>query len=95
MSRYKFSTTVISVATLAACVPPTYYADDDLDIVCSKDASVASHIKDESCRLSGDIAIESGGFDQPRDNEPFQNTPITPKRSAKPAAAEGKCGGDF
>jgi hypothetical protein len=83
MAAIKYGATALSAAVLAACAPPQQFTDydDTVDIVCTKEAPVSSHIKEERCvRVSANN--DSG---KPSDDDPFNSNPKSSNRSAEQA----------
>lgn len=90
--------TAVSAAVLAACAPPQQAMNLDpnaeAEIICTKEAQVDSHIKDETC-----VRVVKGGFDDFSEaDDPFRTNPQASDRSARarqesiPAPPEASCG---
>ena len=83
MTVYKAGITAISAAVVAACAPPQQFTDydDSVDIVCTNESTVSSHIKEERCvRVSANESI-----DTPDDDDPFKSNPKSSDRSSQQA----------
>ena len=74
--------TVVSAAVLAACAPPQQAMNSDpnaeAEIICTKEAQVDSHIKDETF-----VRVVKGGSDEfPGADDPFRKNPQASDRSS-------------
>jgi hypothetical protein len=87
----KIGMTAVGAAVLAACAPPqqAMNSDPNAEIVCTKEAQVDSHIKDETC-----VRVVRGGPDEfPGADDSFRKNPQASDRSARvPTPPEASCG---